>query len=64
MYKLNNNIKKSKIGVSHNSTGFFVKIVINKFFFGLYIFFHLTYQLQKIKFVKSLMIKCFKIKKY
>lgn len=29
MYKLNNNINKAKIGVSHNSTVFFVKIVIN-----------------------------------
>lgn len=40
MYKLNNNINKAKIGVSHNSTVFIEKIVINKYFFGLIIFFH------------------------
>jgi hypothetical protein len=39
MYKLNNNINKDKIGVSHNLTVFIIKIVINKFF-GLIIFFH------------------------
>ena len=65
MYKLNNNINKDKIGVSHNLTVFIIKIVINKFFWFNYIFsLIISFYFKKLKLVKCLKIKFFKIKKY